>query len=352
MDWTEISEMTLEPIDLRSDTVTRPSEGMRRAMAQAEVGDDVYGDDPTTIELEARLAGLAGKEAGLFMPSGTQSNLVALMTHCQRGDEYIVGQDAHTYRYEAGGAATLGSIQPQPIENAPDGTIPLEKIRAAIKPDDIHFARTRLVTLENTIAGRVLAKSYLDLVGELAKATGLALHLDGARVLNAAIALGVPLEAVCARFDSVSICLSKGLGAPVGSVLCGPRAFIAQARRWRKMAGGGMRQVGVLAAAGLYALEHNIERLADDHDHAQQLAMGLAEIEALKVTSAQTNMVFVEIPGADLSELGHHMRGAGVLATLKPVTRLVTHLDIDRAGIDRTLEAFKSFYRRSRSTRL
>jgi threonine aldolase len=331
-------------IDLRSDTVTRPGPGMRAAMAQAEVGDDVYRDDPTVIELEERLAALAGMEAGLFMPTGTQSNLVGLMTHCQRGDEYIVGQNAHTYQYEAGGAAILGSIQPQPIENAEDGTLPIGKVRAAIKPRDIHFARSRLIALENTIGGKILPLPYLEEIRTLAREAGLALHLDGARVFNAAVALERPLDVVCSGFDSVSICLSKGLGTPAGSVLCGSREFIEEARRWRKMVGGGMRQVGILAAAGLYALDHNVARLALDHEHARLLAAGLAEIGALKVGVPQTNILFVEIPPGDVAALAGHLAQRGIITSLRPSTRLVTHLDVDDAAIGQTVEAFRSFY--------
>src|SRR5579862_6988775 len=250
--------------DFRSDTVTRPSEGMRAAMAVAPVGDDVFGDDPSVNALEAEVADLLGFESGLFVPSGTQSNLVAIMTHCARGDEYIVGQKAHTYRYEAGGAAVLGSVQPQPLNNAADGTIPLADIEAAIKPHDSHFARSRLIALENTIGGNVLPHGYAATVRMLADQRGLAMHLDGARLWNAAVSQEVEPRMIARGFDSVSVCLSKGLGAPVGSVLCGKRDFILSARRWRKMLGGGMRQAGILAAAGRYALAHNVARLAED----------------------------------------------------------------------------------------
>lgn len=278
--------------DLRSDTVTRPSQAMLAAMIGAEVGDDVWGDDPTVLRLQAVVAERAGKEASLFFPSGTQSNLAALMAHCERGDEYLVGQLAHTYKYEGGGAAVLGSIQPQPIENAPDGTLPLEKIVAAIKPVDNHFARTRLLALENTINGRVLPEDYVQEAVALAHSRDLSAHLDGARVCNAAVASGRTIADLCAPFDTVSICFSKGLGAPVGSVLIGSRALIERAQRWRKVLGGGMRQSGILAAACLYALEHNVERLADDHANATRLAAGLAGIAPVKVLSQATNMVF------------------------------------------------------------
>jgi threonine aldolase len=332
-------------VDLRSDTVTRPSPGMRRAMHDAEVGDDVFGDDPTVQRLQAVAAERLGFEAGLFCPSGTQSNLVALMTHCQRGDEVIVGQEAHTYRFEGGGAAVLGSIQPQPIDNAPDGSLPLEKIEAAIKPDDSHFARTGLLALENTLSGKVVPLDYCRAATMFAHECGLATHLDGARLFNAAAALGVSPASVAAGFDSVSVCLSKGLGAPVGTVLLGTADFIARAHRPRKMLGGGMRQAGVLAAAGLYALEHNVARLAEDHANAQRLAQGLARIEGLAVAPAQTNMVFVRIPPAQCEPLGRHLRGRGVLARVTPVTRLVTHLDVDAAGIERALTAFLDYFK-------
>lgn len=331
-------------IDLRSDTVTRPTPAMRAAMSAAAVGDDVYGDDPTVNQLQERAADLVGMESGLFMPSGTQSNLVGLMAHCQRGEEYIVGQDAHTYKYEGGGAAVLGSIQPQPIENAADGTIPLEKIRAAVKPDDAHFARTRLIAIENTIGGKVMSETYLAAVREFAVNASLRTHLDGARVFNAAVKTQRSVKQICAHFDSVSICLSKGLGTPAGSVLCGSKDFIKAGQRWRKMLGGGMRQVGILAAAGLYALDHHVERLNEDHHHAAYLAQALNAIEPLKATTPQTNILFVNVPPEDCAALGEHIRAAGILATIGPRTRLVTHLDVSRFQIDTAIAAFQSFY--------
>ena len=336
--------MTQDRIDFRSDTVTRPTAAMLAAMAAAPVGDDVYGDDPTVNRLQARLAEMTGMEAGLFMPSGTQSNLVALMTHCQRGDEYLVGQVAHTYRYEGGGAAVLGSIQPQPIENAADGTIPLDKLRAAVKPLDDHFARTRLVALENTIHGQVLPDGYADDVAAFARDAGLALHLDGARVFNAVVASGRSLEAVCAPFDSVSLCLSKGLGTPVGSVLCGTKDFVATGHRWRKMLGGGMRQAGVLAAAGLHALDHHVERLADDHANAERLAAGLRDIGGPSVRGPSTNMVFMDVQPDDVAGLAAALADAGIVASVGPHTRFVTHLDVDRAAIDRLIDAVRRYY--------
>jgi threonine aldolase len=258
-------------IDLRSDTVTQPTVAMREAMMAAELGDDVYGEDPTVNRLEAWLANELGFAAALFVPTGTMSNLLGLMAHCERGDEYIVGQQAHTYKYEGGGAAVLGSIQPQPIDGEADGSLDLAKVEAAIKQDDFHFARTRLLALENTMQGKVLPLDYLAAARELTRRRGLSLHLDGARLYNAAVKLGVPAREITQHFDSVSVCLSKGLGAPVGSVLCGSTALIAKARRLRKMVGGGMRQAGVLAAAGLYALQHQVQRLVEDHAKAAWL---------------------------------------------------------------------------------
>jgi threonine aldolase len=329
-------------IDLRSDTVTRPSPGMREAMARAEVGDDVFGDDPTVNRLQAVCAERFGMEAGLFFPSGTQSNLAALMAHCQRGEEVIVGQEAHTYRYEAGGMAVLGSIQPQPIQNRSDGTLDLGEIEAAIKPDDSHFAITRMVALENTIGGKVLPPQYLADVVALARRRGLSTHLDGARVFNAAVKLGVAVDALCDGFDSVSVCLSKGLGAPAGTVLVGRREIVARARRVRKMLGGGMRQAGVVAAAGLNSLEHNVDRLADDHANAQRLGEGLAAL-GLKVEPVQTNMVFVHVARESVPALARHLEGEGVKAIVGLRTRLVTHLDVDATAIDRAIQAFQRF---------
>ncbi len=329
-------------VDLRSDTVTRPTPAMREAMARAEVGDDVFGDDPTVQALEARAAGLFGLEAGLFFPTGTQSNLAALMAHCGRGEEVIVGQDAHTYRYEGGGAAVLGSIQPQPIQNLPDGTLDLAMVEAAIKPDDSHFAITRLLALENTIGGKVIGRDYLAKAVTLAWKRGLSTHLDGARIFNAAVKLGMPVNALCAGFDTVSVCLSKGLGTPAGTVLVGHRGLVDKARRIRKMLGGGMRQVGILAAAGLHALEHHVERLAEDHDNAERLAKGLAGA-GYEVETPQTNMVFVKVAKERCAGLQEHLAASGVIAIVSPRTRLVTHLDVDAPGIDRAVAAFASF---------
>ncbi len=331
-------------IDLRSDTVTQPSEAMLAAMARAEVGDDVYGDDPAVNRLQEYAADLFGFEAGMFAPSGTQTNLIALMTHCARGDEYLVGQEAHTYKYEGGGAAVLGSIQPQPIANQPDGSIALKDIEAYIKPDDIHFARTRLLALENTIGGRVLQRDYVAAATTLAHDKGLATHLDGARICNAAVEQAISLRAVVAGFDTVSVCLSKGLGAPVGSVLLGPKAFIEQGKRWRKMLGGGMRQAGVIAAAGQFALENNVQRLAEDHDNAAALARGLSGIEALKVGTPQTNIFWMDVPAAACEPLKQALARERIRATVGPRMRLVTHLDVSSLDVARTVEVFKAFF--------
>ena len=367
-------------IDLRSDTVTQPTQAMRAAMLAAPLGDDVFGDDPTVNALQEKIAAMLGFEAALFVPTGTQSNFCAILSHCQRGDEYIVGQMAHAYRWEGGGAAVFGSVQPQPLNHLADGTLALEDIEAAIKPDDAHFARTRMLALENTWGGVVLPFDYIKQATHLAKSKGLTRHLDGARLFNAAVAqaamrradAGAVSEALCARdartdaktdahaeaktiaqcFDSVSVCFSKGLGAPVGSALCGSRDFIARAHRIRKMAGGGMRQAGVLAAAGIYALDHNVTRLADDHALAQRLADGLAGIDGLQVEAPQTNIVFVDLVGAEdavkarSAELIPYLKSRGVLATGLYRLRFVTHLDVDAAGIDQAVQAIQDFFKR------
>jgi threonine aldolase len=336
--------MSQRPVDLRSDTVTRPSAAMREAMARAEVGDDVFGDDPTVNRLQELVAERFGMEAGLFFPSGTQSNLAALMAHCQRGEEVILGQDAHTYCHEAGGAAVLGSIQPQPIDNEPDGTLDLRKVKAAIKPDDSHYAVTKLIALENTISGKVIGRPYLAEALALAREHRLSTHLDGARIFNASVKLGMPVKDLCAGFDTVSVCLSKGLGTPAGTVLVGRREPIQRARRIRKMLGGTMRQVGILAAAGIYALEHNVERLAEDHANARKLAQGLAAL-GLAVEPVQTNMVFVTIPEASVEPFAKHVEGEGIQALVwGPRLRLVTHLDLDAAAVDRVVAAFAAFF--------
>jgi threonine aldolase len=334
--------------DFRSDTVTRPSEGMRAVMAAAPVGDDVFGDDPSVNALEAEVADLLGFESGLFVPSGTQSNLIGIMTHCARGDEYIVGQQAHTYRYEAGGAAVLGSVQPQPLNNAADGTIPVADIEAAIKPDDSHFARTRLIALEDTIGGRVLAADYVATVRALADRHRLLMHLDGARLWNAAVKRGVEPWVIARGFDSVSVCLSKGLGAPVGSVLCGKRDFIRAGRRWRKMLGGGMRQAGILAAAGRYALTRNIARMAKDHANATRLAQGLSKHAELTMTLPQTNMVFVDVPATIADAFAAHLASGGIQLTGTTHQRWVTHLDVTSDDVDRAIGVVDGFFATSR----
>ncbi|HEX4333021.1 MAG TPA: low-specificity L-threonine aldolase [Usitatibacter sp.] len=335
-------------IDLRSDTVTQPSPAMRAAMAQAAVGDDVFGDDPTVNQLQEVAAARFGMQAGLFFASGTQSNLAALMSHCQRGEEVIVGQDAHTYHYEAGGMAVLGSIQPQPLNNRADGTLDLAEVEAAIKPDDAHFAITRLLALENTIGGKVIARAYLADAIALARRRGLSTHLDGARIFNASVKLGMPVKELCAGFDTVSVCLSKGLGTPAGTVLVGRKDLIDRARRVRKMLGGTMRQVGILAAAGLYAFEHNVDRLAEDHANAERLAKGLAAL-GLKIDPVQTNMVFAAVPKESVAGLKAHLEKNGVVALVSPKLRLVTHLDVDAAAIDRAVAVFAEFFQREAS---
>ncbi|MDR3672705.1 MAG: low-specificity L-threonine aldolase [Holophaga sp.] len=340
--------MTGHVIDLRSDTVTRPTPGMLAAMAAAQVGDDVWGDDPTVNRLQAVMAERAGKAAGLFLPSGTQSNLAALMAHCERGDEYIVGQLAHTYKFEGGGAAVLGSIVPQPIENTPGGELPLDKVAAAIKAhgpgQGVHFARTRLLALENTFGGHPLPTAYVEQATAFARGRGLATHLDGARICNAAVAQGLTLAQACAPFDTVSICCSKGLGAPVGSVLVGPVDFIARAHRWRKVLGGGMRQAGFLAAACLYALEHHVQRLAQDHRNAERLAQGLAGIAELTVTGQATNMVFVQFPAGHCLALQAHLEERGILTQVLYQSRLVTHLDVTEADVATVVAAVKQYF--------
>ena len=335
-------------VDLRSDTVTQPTQAMRETMLLADVGDDVYGEDPTVNTLQQRLADDLGFEAGLFLPTGTQSNLLALMAHCERGDEYLVGADAHTFRWEGGGAAVLGSIQPQPIPQDADGTLPLDKVAAAIKPVDPHFARTKVLALENTWWGRVLPLDYLKAAHDFTRERSLGLHLDGARLFNAAVSGNIPARDIAHYFDSVSVCLSKGLGAPVGSVLVGSQALIDKARRWRKVTGGGWRQAGLLAAAGIYALDHHVERLADDHRRAAYMAGCLREISGVNLLGQFTNMVYVDVPAGRLKDLDVHMRAAGVRISIGylPTLRLVTHLDVDDEGVERVVEAFRSFFAR------
>jgi len=331
--------------DFRSDTVTKPSDGMRAAMAAAPVGDAVYGDDPSVNALEARMAAMLGKEAAIFVPSGTQSNLLALMSHCGRGDAFIAGNQAHAYLYEGGGAAVLGSLQPQPVVHQADGTLALADIEATIKSGDIHFATTRLIALENTFGGKVLPFDYMAAVGALARKHGLGFHLDGARAFNASVKLGMDIKAFVAPFDSVSICLSKGLGAPVGSVLVGSGELIERAIRNRKMLGGGMRQAGILAAAGLYALDHNIERLAEDHANAWRLAEGLQQFDGLSLSMPDTNIVFVDVDGAISDGLSAHLLANGVGVTGRyGQQRWVAHLDVDHTAVDAALDIVARFY--------
>ena len=354
--------------DFRSDTVTQPSAAMKQRMLSAPLGDDVFQDDPTTLQLQRLAADMLGFDAALFAPSGTQTNLIAMMSHCQRGDEAIVGQQWHTYKWEGGGMAVLGSIQPQPLELQPDGTLALSDIAAAIKPDDPHFARTRLIVIENTVGGKVLPLHYMQQVAALAKTKGLNAHIDGARLMNAAVALAAAHDVtpqqmarqLCQGYDSVSLCLSKGLGCPVGSLLLGSADFIARARRVRKMLGGGMRQTGILAAAGLYALEHNIDRLADDHANCRRLADGLATLTAklpalhgqLQVLPVQTNILFTDLsmPLADtllpyLAKRGIKLTASNYQSANGAIRRVrwVCHLDISRDDIEQTLQAVADF---------
>ncbi len=331
-------------IDLRSDTVTRPTSAMRQAMVEADVGDDVYGEDPTVNRLQELAAEKCGMEAGLFVPSGTQGNLLAILSHCQRGEEYIAGQQAHCYRYEAGGAAVFGGVQPQPINFDADGTLDLSQVAAFIKPADDHFAITRLLCLENTQAGRVLSLDYQSDAADFAREYGLKLHLDGARVFNAAISQQVPLSAITRNYDSVSFCLSKGLGAPVGSILVGSREFIKRAHRWRKMAGGGLRQVGILAAAGIYAMDHQVERLAEDHLHARRLAEGLVGIKGLDIDmdTVETNMVFITTELEIQPQLIAFLKEKGIMIGGYGQLRLVTHHNIEATDIPHVIASFKA----------
>ena len=346
--------MTHKTVDLRSDTVTQPTPAMRAAMQAAPLGDDVFGGDPSVNALQEKIAAMLGFEAALFMPTGTQSNLCAILAHCQRGDEYIVGQQAHCYRWEGGGAAVFGSVQPQPLNHQLDGSLALSEIEAAIKPDDAHFARTRLLALENTLGGKLLPFNYLQQATQLAASKGLSRHLDGARLFNAATAQAAQTGSdarteareIAQCFDSVSVCFSKGLGAPVGSALCGSRALIAKAHRIRKMAGGGMRQAGGLAAAAMHALDHHVEQLARDHALAKHLAEQLMGIEGLQVEAPQTNIVFVDLTGAAKArsaDLLQHLADCGIQATGLYRLRFVTHLDVDAEGIDRAAAAIRQF---------
>jgi threonine aldolase len=338
--------MSDRAIDLRSDTVTQPTPAMRAAMMAAPLGDDVFGDDPSVNALQDRIAALLGKEAALFMPTGTQSNLCALMSHCQRGDEYIVGQMAHTYRWEGGGGAVLGSIQPQPLNNQADGSLALADIEAAIKPDDPHFARSKLLCLENTIGGQVLTLDYQRAATGLARRKGLSTHLDGARLFNAAVAMGgdalANARAIADLYDSVSVCFSKGLGAPVGSALVGSAELIGRAKRIRKIAGGTMRQAGLLAAAASHALDHHVDRLAVDHANARQLAEGLAGLPGVTVVPPQTNIVFVDLAhGRDGNAVVKAAAERGVRFTGLYRLRFVTHLDVLADDIPRAVQILR-----------
>jgi threonine aldolase len=332
-------------VDLRSDTVTRPTAAMYQAMREAPVGDDVYGEDETVNRLEATAAQLLGKQAGLFLSSATQANLAAMLAHNARGEEILLGDCYHIFVSEAGGTSALGGIVMHPLATDDAGSLSLEQVLGAIKEDDPHHPITRTLALENTVLGQVQDPGHHRLLAEAVREQGLSVHLDGARIMNAAIALGVGAAEVAAPFDSVMMCLSKGLGAPVGAVLCGSADFIRRARRLRKMLGGGMRQAGVLAACGLFALEHHVERMADDHDRARKLAEGLAEIEGLPVRQA-TNMVFIEPAAGDLEPLAQHLRQQRIeIGQQSPRVRLVTHLDVDDAALDRAITAFHSYYR-------
>lgn len=342
-------------VDLRSDTVTQPTAGMREAMISAPLGDDVLGDDPSVIHLQEKIADMLGFEAALFMPTGTQSNLCGILAHCQRGDEYIVGQKAHTYLWEGGGAAVFGSVQPQPLNHQADGSLALDDIEAAIKPDDAHFARTRLLALENTIGGKLIPMAYIEQATQFAHSKGLATHLDGARLFNAAVAQAVQrgtnarkeAKVIASCFDSVSVCFSKGLGTPVGSALCGSKDFIYRAHRIRKMAGGGMRQAGLLAAAATYALDHHIDRLADDHALMRELASGLDGIPGVHMESPHTNILFIELSGPARDRaagLLDYLRSRGILATGLYRLRFVTHLDVDAPGIHQAVQAIREYF--------
>jgi threonine aldolase len=336
-------------VDLRSDTVTRPSKGMRAAMAAAEVGDDIYGEDPTANELQAKVAALLGKEAGLFVPSGTMSNQLAIKGHTQPGDEIICEQDCHLFNYEASGPAVNSLVMPRPIKGE-RGVMRLEDVARAIRPNNIHAGRTSLITVENThnrAGGRIYPLAEIIKLAQLARERQIAMHLDGARLWNAVVETGIPPKEWCQYFDSVSVCFSKGLGAPVGSVLCGSYEFIQKALRWRKILGGGMRQVGILAAACLYALEHNLERLKEDHANARYLAQALQPIDGLEVNPqhVETNMVMIYVrrPGMSAADLSQALAKKGILINAVDQERLraVTHLDVNRQQIELAIATFK-----------
>jgi len=331
-------------VDLRSDTVTRPSAGMYQAIAAARLGDDVYGEDETVNRLEQTAAALLGKPAGLYLSSATQANLAAMLVHNARGEEILLGERYHIFSSEAGGVSALGGIVMHPLATDASGGLALQQVLAAIKEDDPHLPITRTLALENTVHGEVQDPGHHRQLAEAVRALGLKVHLDGARLMNAAVALQRPAAEIVAPFDSVMMCLSKGLGAPVGAMLCGDVDFIARARRLRKQLGGGMRQAGVIAACGLYALEHNIERLAEDHRRARQLAEGIAHIEELQVRQC-TNMVFIEPPLEQIEPLRRHLEARQIdIGEQSPRIRMVIHLDIDDDGIERSIDAIRSFY--------
>ena len=336
-------------IDLRSDTVTQPTPAMREAMARAVVGDDVFGEDPTINQLEALAAEMLGKEAGLLVTSGTQGNLVSLLAHCNRGDEVIMGHDSHTYNYEQVGSAVLGGIAPRIVPNQPDGSLRLADIEAAIMPDNVHFGRSRLVSLENTHnrrGGAYLTPAYTEAVADLARAHGLSLHIDGARIFNAAMAQDVDVKELVRVADSVTFCLSKGLSAPVGSVVVGSSEFIRRARRMRKILGGGMRQAGVIAAAGVVALTEMVDRLAEDHDNARLLAHGLSRLPGVNPEPVHTNIVYfgVDHPHYDATSLQDALaqQGVGVLALGPSRIRAVTHYGIQAGDIEEALDILQA----------
>jgi threonine aldolase len=342
----------MEYIDLRSDTVTQPTSSMRQAMAEAEVGDDVYGEDPNVNRLQEMAARLVGKEAGLFVPSGTMGNLAAVLAHCGRGDEVILGDKSHTFLYEAGGISALGGVHSHQLPNQPDGTISIEDICNAVRPEDAHFPPSRLICLENThnrCGGVSITTGYIAAVGEIARQHNLQLHMDGARIFNAAIDQGRSAAELVEPVDSITFCLSKALCAPVGSVLCGDKEFISRAHRIRKQLGGGMRQAGILAAAGIVALETMVERLGEDHERARQLAQGLSEIPGINLDphSPQTNMVFLSLDerlplNAKMaaSKLAEQKVYVGVIGERR--FRLVTHYWIDDEAIEHSIKAFET----------
>jgi threonine aldolase len=331
-------------IDLRSDTVTQPTEAMRKVMATAKVGDDEYREDPSVIALEQLAAEKLGTEAALFTSSGTQSNLIAILTHCQRGDEYILGNESHIFKREGGGPSVLGGIQPMPLEFCSDGTMKLDEIENAVKQMETHLLRTRLLCLENTETGKPVPIDFQSNAQKLAKKHGFKTHLDGARLFNAAVKMEIPVINISKFYDSIAICLSKGLGAPVGSVLCSTREFIQKARRWRKILGGGMRQAGIIAAAGVYALENNIERLAEDHYNAEILTEGLQQIEEINIGeySAQTNMVFLSMDHMLSLNIKKDLIQQGIKLNIGGRMRMVTHLNISRKDVLKVIESLKT----------